>query len=85
MRKLKLEVEKAKKIISAANATDIVLDIGEESLDVNLTREKFQFLNKKHFDKIIPIVEKCLEEAKLKRQEIDEIIMVGGSSRIPYV
>lgn len=67
MRKLKLEVEKAKKIISVANATDIVLDIGEESLDMNLTREKFQFLNKKHFDKIIPIVEKCLEEAKLKR------------------
>jgi len=87
MRKLKSEVEKIKKILSAANSAEINVDALYEGEDfhVMLTREKFEEINKAHFDKIIPVIEKCITCAKLTKDKIHDVVLVGGSTRMPKV
>lgn len=85
--RLKQEAEKAKKRLSSTKTTDIMLPFLYEtqSLDLELTREKFNKLIEPIVDKTLEKLEEALNNAKLKKEEIDEIIMVGGSTRIPLV
>ena len=53
---------------------------------MNITRGKFEEINKKHFDKLIPIVRKAIDNARdIYKDDITDLILVGGSSRIPRV
>jgi len=87
MRRLKTECEKAKVILSSAMSVDIecsALKDGED-FSTTLTRPKFNSLNQKHFNKIIPVIEGCLKDGKTNAAEINDVVLVGGSTRIVAV
>ena len=85
--KLKREVEKAKRALSSTH--EVKLDIENffdgQDLSESLTRAKFEELNSDLFKKTLGPVQIALDDAGLKKNEIDEIVLVGGSTRIPKV
>jgi len=85
--KLKREVERAKRTLSTAHSARIEIEnfFDGEDLVETLTRAKFEDLNIDLFKKTIGPVQKVLDDSKLKKHEIDEIVLVGGSTRIPKV
>ncbi len=86
-RRLKKECEKAKIFLSSAKETTIELDSLAEGEDLNLeiTRALFESKIKKYLDQCIQCVNEALKDAKFKKSQIDEIVLVGGSSKIPIV
>lgn len=87
MGKLKREVEKAKRTLSSAQSTRIEIESFHKGKDFSeqLTRAKFEELNGDLFKKTLKPVEQVLKDAKVKKTEIDDIVLVGGSTRIPKV
>jgi heat shock protein 5 len=87
MGKLKREVEKAKRTLSSQMSTKIEIEAFHEGEDFSetLTRAKFEELNNDLFKKTLKPVEQVLKDAKLKKSDIDDIVLVGGSTRIPKV
>ncbi|KAL1586461.1 Endoplasmic reticulum chaperone BiP [Cladosporium halotolerans] len=87
MSKLKREVEKAKRTLSSQMSTKIEIEAFHEGNDLSetLTRAKFEELNNDLFKKTLKPVEQVLKDAKLKKSDIDDIVLVGGSTRIPKV
>ncbi|MFM7320154.1 MAG: Hsp70 family protein, partial [Armatimonadota bacterium] len=91
MQRLKGEAEKAKIELSSAVTTNINLPFitadseGPKHLDMTLTRAKFEDLTRDLVERTTESVNRALSDAKLKASEIDEVIMVGGSTRIPAV
>ncbi|TCD62823.1 ATPase with role in protein import into the ER [Steccherinum ochraceum] len=85
--KLKREVEKAKRTLSSQQSTRIEIESFEGGNDFSetLTRAKFEELNMDLFRKTMKPVEQVLKDANLKKEDIDEIVLVGGSTRIPKV
>ena len=86
-RRLKNECEKAKILLSSAKETTIDLDSLAEGEDLNLeiTRALFESKIKKYLDQCIQCIKEALDDAKLKPSQIDVIVLVGGSSKIPIV
>ncbi len=91
MQRLKDAAEKAKKDLSGMSSTQINLPFisqnsdGPVHLDVTLSKAKFEDLCRDLFDSTLEPVRKALSDAKLKNSDIDEVILVGGSTRIPYI
>jgi len=87
IQKLRREVERAKRQLSTQHQAKIEIESFHEGLDFTetLTRAKFEELNMDLFKKTLGPVQKVLEDAKLKKNQVDEIILVGGSTRIPKV
>ena len=87
IRRLKALCEKAKINLSSMEETTIDIDSLAQGVDFNITitRPEFENFCKDDFDRCIPIVEKALKEAKMKKDDIDEVILVGGSTRIPKI
>ena len=91
LQRLTEAAEKAKIELSSATQSEINLPFitatpeGPKHLDLNLTRAKFEELASKLIDRCRVPVEQALKDAKLKSVELDEIVMVGGSTRIPAV
>lgn len=87
IRRLRTACERAKKTLSSANQASIELDAFYEGNDyyTSITRAKFEELCSDLFKKCFVFVEKVLSDAKMSKSEIDEIILVGGSTRIPRV
>ncbi|KAI0717757.1 heat shock protein 70 [Cerioporus squamosus] len=85
--KLKREVEKAKRTLSSQQSTRIEIEAFENGNDFSetLTRAKFEELNMDLFRKTMKPVEQVLKDANLKKEDIDEVVLVGGSTRIPKV
>ena len=85
--RLRSECENVKKILSSATKTNIELDnlINGEDLNIEITREKFEELCNDLFNKIVPCLEKLLKEAQMKKEQIKEILLIGGSTRIPKI
>ncbi|KAF7320908.1 hypothetical protein HMN09_00177500 [Mycena chlorophos] len=85
--KLKREVEKAKRTLSSQQSTRIEIESFEDGNDFSetLTRAKFEELNMELFRKTLKPVEQVLKDAGVKKEDIDEIVLVGGSTRIPKV
>ena len=54
-------------------------------LDVIVSRESFEQSVAKHLDKIIPVVEKAIKDSGLTKAEMHDIVLVGGSTRVPKV
>jgi len=87
MGKLKREVEKAKRTLSSQMSTRIEIEsfFKGEDFSETLTRAKFEELNMDLFKKTLKPVEQVLKDAKVKKSEINDIVLVGGSTRIPKV
>lgn len=91
MQRLREASEKAKIELSSSVTTNVNLPFitadadGPKHLDVNLTRAKFDDLTSGLVQKTKVAVDQALKDAKLKAADIDEIILVGGSTRIPAV
>ena len=81
--KLKLEVEEAKKKLSTLMGTDII--VPELNIDCELKREKFEELISPLVNKTIDFIDKALSSANLKREDINVVLLVGGTTRIPLV
>ena len=91
LQRLTEAAEKAKIELSNATQSEINLPFitatpeGPKHLDLNLTRANFEELASKLIDRCRVPVEQALKDAKLSTGEIDEIVMVGGSTRMPAV
>jgi len=87
MGKLKREAEKAKRTLSSQMSTRIEIEAFFDGKDFSetLTRAKFEELNIDLFKKTMKPVEQVLKDAKVKKEDIDDIVLVGGSTRIPKV
>jgi len=87
LQKLRREVERAKKVLSSQTQTRIEIESfhGGQDLAETLTRARFEELNIDLFKKTLGPVERVLEDAKLKKHQISEVVLVGGSTRIPKV
>ncbi|KAJ7620567.1 heat shock protein 70 family [Mycena polygramma] len=85
--KLKREVEKAKRTLSTQQSTRIEIESFENGNDFSetITRAKFEELNMDLFRKTMKPVEQVLKDANVKKEDIDEVVLVGGSTRIPKV
>ena len=91
MQRIKEAAEKAKKELSSSTTTNINLPYitadatGPKHLDVTLTRAKFDELTHDLVDATIVPVQNALKDADLDASEIDKVLLVGGSTRIPAV
>ena len=91
LQRLKEAAEKAKIELSAGAATTINLPFitasqeGPKHLTLELTRAKFEQLVDDLVERTIPPMRKALDDAGLKKEDVDEVILVGGSTRIPRV
>ncbi|EDO33296.1 predicted protein [Nematostella vectensis] len=87
VQKLRREVEKAKRALSTQHQARVEIESFFEGEDFSemLTRARFEELNAKLFKSTLKPVQKVLEDADLKKSEIHEIVLVGGSTRIPKV
>lgn len=87
MRRLRTQCEKAKRILSSSAQTTIEVDSLAESEDfsLTLTRAKFEELCMTMFKETIPPVEKVLRDSAFSKNQIHEVVLVGGSTRIPKV
>ncbi|GLJ47054.1 hypothetical protein SUGI_0993530 [Cryptomeria japonica] len=84
LRRLRSECERAKRNLSSEEETVIDIDClyKEHDFSVKVSRAKFEELNADLFKKCIEIVRECLKDAHMSNDQIDDIVLVGGSSRI---
>ncbi|XP_050386604.1 heat shock 70 kDa protein 4-like [Argentina anserina] len=87
LRRLRTACESAKRILSSTTQTAIVIDSLCEGVDfhTSITRARFEELNMDLFRKCMEQVEKCLRDAKMDKSSIYDVVLVGGSTRIPKV
>jgi heat shock protein 5 len=87
VQKLRREVEKAKRALSVQHQVRVEVEslFDGEDFSETLTRAKFEELNMDLFRGTLKPVQKVLEDADLKKEDIHEIVLVGGSTRIPKV
>ena len=91
MQRLKDAAEKAKIELSTAMSTDINLPYlapvngVPKHLNITLTRAKFEQLSEGLYKRLVDLCQKALELSKMDKSEINEVILVGGSTRIPMV
>ncbi|SNX55237.1 molecular chaperone DnaK [Thermoanaerobacterium sp. RBIITD] len=91
MQRLKDAAEKAKIELSSATTANINLPFitadatGPKHIDVNLTRAKFEELITDLVESTVEPVNRALSDAKLKPSDIDKVLLVGGSTRVPFV
>jgi len=87
MRRLRTACEKAKRVLSDKPKANIEVDNFHDGQDLNLTvtRSRFENLCQKYFNGCLEPVQLVLDDAKMSKDDINEVILVGGSSRIPKV
>jgi molecular chaperone DnaK len=91
LQRLKEAAEKAKQELSSAQETTVNLPFitatqeGPKHLQINITRAKFEQVSSDLFDRITGPVKQALEDAKLSASDIKEVVLVGGSTRMPKV
>ena len=85
--KLRREVEKAKRALSSTTQVRIEIENLSEGVDLTetLTRAKFEDLNSDLFRRTMEPLKRALSDADLKKGDIDEVVLVGGSTRIPKI
>lgn len=87
MRRLRTACEKAKRNLSSGNQTQIEIDSLYDGIDFNstLSRARFEELCTDIFRRTLETVEKVILDAKVSKSDIDEVILVGGTTRIPKI
>jgi len=86
-RRLRTASERAKRTLSSAARTTVEVDSLFNGIDfqTTITRAKFEEINAKAFESTLEPVKKVLKDAKILKEEVDEIVLVGGSTRIPKI
>jgi len=87
LQKLRREVEKTKRALSSSHQAQVEIEALFDGVDFSetLTRAKFEELNSDLFKNTMGPVNKVLNDSGLKKEQIDEIVLVGGSTRIPKI
>lgn len=87
MRRLRTACERAKRTLSSSAQANIEIDSLYEGIDfyTSITRARFEELNADLFRSTLEPVEKSLRDAKMDKKDIHEIVLVGGSTRIPKI
>ena len=87
LRRVRASCEKAKRALSAATQATVDIDALMEGEDLNvvITRSKFEDLCMDLFKKCMPPLENVIKDAKMSKSQIDEVVLVGGSTRIPKI
>jgi L1 cell adhesion molecule like protein len=87
VRKLRAACERAKCTLSDFTKASIAIDYLIEGMDINIpvNRAKFEELNADLCSSTMEHVEKCIRDAKMDKEQIDDIVLIGGSTRIPMV
>ena len=87
MTRLRSACENVKRVLSANSRASIEIDSFYEEIDFyqTITRELFEAICSDLFTETLSIVEKALKDAKLDKMEIQEVVLVGGSTRIPKI
>mmetsp|Transcript_96 Transcript_96/g.155 ORF Transcript_96/g.155 Transcript_96/m.155 type:complete len:643 (-) Transcript_96:829-2757(-) len=87
LRRLRTACERSKRTLSSTAQTSIELDSLFEGVDfaTSITRARFEELNMDLFRKCMDPVEKCLRDAKMDKSTVHDVVLVGGSTRIPKV
>ena len=87
LRRVRAACEKAKRALSASTQATVDIDalMDGEDLNVTLTRSKFEDLCMDLFKKCIPPLENVLRDAKMSKSEVQDVVLVGGSTRIPKI
>ena len=87
LRRLRTACERAKRTLSSATQTTVEIDSLFEGEDFNtqITRARFEDLNAKAFSGTLEPVAQVLKDAGIEKSKVDEIVLVGGSTRIPRV
>ena len=87
MMKLRKQCERAKRTLSSSSQAFIEIDSLFEGIDFNSTisRAKFEQINAELFQKCLKCVEQVIKDSKVSKSDIDEIVLVGGTTRIPKI
>jgi heat shock 70kDa protein 1/2/6/8 len=87
LRRLRTACERAKRTLSSATQTTVEIDSLFEGEDFNtqITRARFEDLNAKAFSGTLDPVAQVLKDANIDKSKVDEIVLVGGSTRIPRI
>ncbi|XP_021298179.1 heat shock 70 kDa protein 5 [Herrania umbratica] len=87
LRRLRTACERAKRTLSSTTQTTIEIDSLYEGIDFysTITRARFEELNMDLFRKCMEPVEKCLSDSKIDKSQVHDVVLVGGSTRIPKV
>merc|ERR1712164_77527 len=87
LRRLRTAFERAKRTLSSSTQAHLEIDSLFEGIDFNstITRARFEDLNMDYFRKCMDPVEKVMRDAKLSKSQVNEVVLVGGSTRIPKI
>merc|ERR1712066_1170181 len=87
LQKLRREVEKAKRALSSAHQARVEIEALFDGVDFSetLTRARFEEINNDLFKNTLGPVKQVMEDSGLKKTQVDEIVLVGGSTRIPKI
>ncbi|KAJ8910395.1 hypothetical protein NQ315_010456 [Exocentrus adspersus] len=87
LRRLQTACERAKRTLSSTNQATIEIDSLADGVDLysGISRAKFEELNNDIFMRTLEPVEKAIKDAKINKNKIDDVVLVGGSTRIPKV
>ncbi|PNS20877.1 Heat shock protein sks2 [Sphaceloma murrayae] len=87
LRRLRTACERAKRTLSNATQTTVEIDslFDGEDFAANITRARFEDINAKAFNGTLQPVEQVLKDASIEKSKVDEIVLVGGSTRIPRI
>ncbi|KAF5102888.1 hypothetical protein D0Z00_000146 [Geotrichum galactomycetum] len=87
LRRLRTAAERAKRSLSSVSQTTAEIDSLSQGEDfsINITRARFEEINSALFKSTLTPVEQVLKDAKIDKSKVDEVVLVGGSTRIPKV
>ncbi|KAK9741042.1 hypothetical protein RND81_03G077500 [Saponaria officinalis] len=85
--RLRAASERVKRTLSSTHETSIEIDCLSEGIDYTstITRARFEKLNMDLFKKCIDPVDQCLKDAKMEKSDVHDVVLVGGSTRIPKI
>nr|WHP37884.1 heat shock cognate 70 kDa protein [Dianthus spiculifolius] len=85
--RLRAASERVKKTLSSTHETTVEIDCLSEGIDYSstITRARFEKLNMDLFKKCIDPVDQCLKDAKMEKSDVHDVVLVGGSTRIPKI
>ncbi|PRQ38960.1 putative Heat shock protein 70 family [Rosa chinensis] len=87
LRRLRTSCERTKRILSSSTQTIIEIDTFYDGIDFSstITRARFEELNMDLFKKCMEPVDKCLKDAEMDKSSVHDVVLIGGSTRIPKV
>merc|ERR1719217_698790 len=84
-RKLRSACETAKRQLSSSTSARVEITVGDQEISCEVTRAKFERLCENTFQRCLECVKRVLTDAKQSKEDVDEIVLVGGSTRVPRV